>query len=310
MTEREDKTSAAAADAISTALAETRVKPGTLASFIAAQTDEVAKALPGGLVDAERYVRIVQTELRKNPALMNCTPQSFLGAVMTAAQLGLEFGPTKQAYLVPFGKEIALIIGYPGWLKLIENTATIQDVSARTVYADDQFAMEYGLDERLVHIPAKDAKGQPKPATERGEVTGYYCVIRRTNGGRTFAYMSKTEILAHRAKYAKKKDGKFTGPWADPMEFESMAWKTVFLKAKTWVPTSVETLAQEVDNNVVSRMAYEQEPVVTTPDDEADIADAEIITSETMVTCQTEGHQGFHKITDECTDWVAEEEAP
>ena len=310
MTERTDTTAGAAADAISTALAETRVQPGTLASFVASQTSEIAKALPGGLVDAERYVRIVQTELRKNPDLMKCTPQSFLGAVMTAAQLGLEFGPTKQAYLVPFGGEVTLMIGYPGWLKLIDNTGGIQDVSARTVYADDTFLMEYGLDERLVHVPAKDSKGQPKPATERGEVTGYYCVIRKTNGGRTFSYMSKSEVVAHMNKYAKRR-GKIVGPWADPLEFETMAWKTVFLKAKTWVPTSVEALASEVDNHVVSRMAFEQEPEVKVPtDDESDVVEGVIVNSDTMVTCNAEGHLGFHKVTGECIDWVAEEEQP
>ena len=137
MTERTDKTAGAAADVIGQALDEVKVKKGTLASFVEAQAPEIAKALPGGLVDAERYVRLVQTELRKNPALMSCTPQSFLGAVMTAAQLGLEFGPMQQAYLVPFKDEITLIIGYKGWLKLIHNSAEIQSVSARTVFAND-----------------------------------------------------------------------------------------------------------------------------------------------------------------------------
>lgn len=276
MTERTDNTSGAAADAVSQALAETTPKRGTLASFVAAQAPEIAKALPGGLVDAERYVRIVQTELRKNPALMKCTPESFLGAVLTAAQLGLEFGPMQQAYMVPFKNEITLIIGYKGWIKLINNSAEIQDVSPRTVYSGDRFDLEYGLDERLVHIPAKDLNGQPLPPDQRGVVVGYYCVIRKTNGGRSFAYMTKDEVLKHREKYAKKKDGKFTGPWADPDQFEAMAFKTVFLKTKTWVPTSVEALATEVDNRVVSRMAFEAEPVVTEPD-ESDVVDAEVV---------------------------------
>ena len=276
MTERTDKTAGAAADVIGQALAETKVQKGTLASFVQSQIPEIAKALPGGLVDAERYARIVITELRKKPELARCTPQSFLGAVMTAAQLGIEFGPTKQAYLVKYGDECTLIIGYPGWLKLIDNTASIQDVSARTVYADDTFMLEYGLDERMVHIPAKDASGQPLPEDQRGKVTGYYCVIRKTNGGRTFAHMSYDQVVKHRDKYAKR-GGKLSGPWADPMEFESMAWKTVFLKAKTWVPTSVEALASEVDGRVVSRLSMAEEPVVTEPPDDADVVDAEIV---------------------------------
>ena len=35
--------------------------------------------------------------------------------------------------------------------------------------------------------------------------------------------MTRAEVLAHRENYAKKSDGKFVGPWADPDEFEAMA---------------------------------------------------------------------------------------
>jgi recombination protein RecT len=144
------------ADKARQALAETKnngvvanTRP-TLRELVATQQAEIARALPG-TVDAARYVRIVQTELRKNPRLMECSPESFLGAVLTAAQLGLEFGPMQQAYLVPYGREIQLIIGYKGWLALMNRSAEIQSVSARTVYANDTFEYEYGLDENLVH---------------------------------------------------------------------------------------------------------------------------------------------------------------
>ena len=55
MTERTDKTAGAAADVIGQALDEVKVKKGTLASFVEAQAPEIAKALPGGLVDAESH---------------------------------------------------------------------------------------------------------------------------------------------------------------------------------------------------------------------------------------------------------------
>ena len=265
MTERTDKTAGAAADVIGQALDEVKVKKGTLASFVEAQAPEIAKALPGGLVDAERYVRLVQTELRKNPALMSCTPQSFLGAVLTAAQLGLEFGPMQQAYMVPFKKEITLIIGYKGWLKLIHNSAEIQSVSARTVFERDEFDYGYGLDEYLIHKPAKGERGAP---------VGYYAVIRKTNGGRSFAYMTHDEMVAHANRYAKR-GGKLTGPWVD--EFETMAWKTCFLRAKVWVPASTEALAQEVDNRVVNRMDFATPPTAEEPGDDEDVVDAEVV---------------------------------
>ena len=38
----------------------------------------------------ERFSRIVLSALSTNPKLAETTPQSFLGAMMTAAQLGVE----------------------------------------------------------------------------------------------------------------------------------------------------------------------------------------------------------------------------
>ena len=242
----------------------------TLRDLVASQQGEIGRALAMSDVDAARYVRIVQTELRKKPRLMECSPESFLGAVLTAAQLKLEFGPMQQAYLVPYGKEIQLIIGYKGWLTLMNRSAEIQSVSARTVFANDTFDYEYGLDETLVHKPA---------AGERGKPVAYYAVIRKTNGGRSFAVMTREEVEKHRDRYGKK-GGKLTGPWADPDQFESMAWKTVFLRAKTWVPTSVEAqVAQDMDTRVIKRLTVDAEPEVSEPD--ADVVDAEIVDTAT-----------------------------
>jgi recombination protein RecT len=245
-----------------------RTEP-TLRELVEVQQSEIARALPMAM-DAARYVRIVQTELRKNPNLMKCSPQSFLGAVLTAAQLGLEFGPLQQAYLVPYGTEIQLIIGYRGWLTLMNRSAEILSVSARTVFAKDTFSYEYGLDENLIHKPASGDRGAP---------VAYYAVIRKTNGGRSFAVMTREEMIKHRDRYGKK-GGRLTGPWADKDQEEAMCWKTAFLRAKTWVPLSAETqMAQDVDNHVVRRMTVDEEPEIERdelPDDDG-VVDAEIV---------------------------------
>ena len=63
---------------------------------------QIAKALPSVLTP-ERYTRMVMTALSTNPQLQSCTPESFLGAVMQAAQLGVEPNtPLGQAYLIPY----------------------------------------------------------------------------------------------------------------------------------------------------------------------------------------------------------------
>ena len=76
--------------------------PKTMKDYLKAMQGEIAKALPSVLTP-ERFTRLVTTALSSNPQLNNCTPQSFLGAMMTAAQLGLEPNtPLGQAYLLPY----------------------------------------------------------------------------------------------------------------------------------------------------------------------------------------------------------------
>ena len=66
---------------------------------------QIRMALPRHL-DADRMLRIAMTSVRRTPALLGCNQQSLLGAVMQAAQLGLEpDGVLGLAYLIPFKDE-------------------------------------------------------------------------------------------------------------------------------------------------------------------------------------------------------------
>lgn len=76
--------------------------PKTLRDYVKSMEGEIAKALPS-VITPERFTRMVFTALSSNPKLQECTPQSFLGAMMTAAQLGLEPNSALgQAYILPY----------------------------------------------------------------------------------------------------------------------------------------------------------------------------------------------------------------
>ena len=73
-----------------------------LADYVKSMEKEIAKALPS-VITPERFTRITLSALSSNPELQNTTPQSFLGAMMTSAQLGVEPNtPLGQAYLLPY----------------------------------------------------------------------------------------------------------------------------------------------------------------------------------------------------------------
>lgn len=72
----------------------------TIPDMVKAMMPEIKKALPTVLTP-ERFTRIALSALNNTPALQQCTPMSFLAALMNAAQLGLEPNtPLGQAYLM------------------------------------------------------------------------------------------------------------------------------------------------------------------------------------------------------------------
>ncbi|WAT31785.1 recombination protein RecT [Pseudomonas sp. GXZC] len=203
-------------------------KTGSLASLLASpkMKSQFAAALPKHMTP-ERMARIVTTEIRKNPELVKCEQQSFLGAVIQCAQLGLEPGNTLgHAYILPYGKQAQLIIGYRGMIDLARRSGQIISISARTVREGDYFEYEFGLDENLVHRPIE--------TTQPGAVTHVYAVARLKDGGRQFEVMSHAQIEDVRAQSKAAK----SGPWVT--HWEEMAKKTVIRRLFKYLPVSVE----------------------------------------------------------------------
>ena len=74
----------------------------TMQQYIKSMESEISKALPT-VITPERFTRMVLSAISVNPKLAECSPKSFLGAMMTAAQLGVEPNTALgQAYLIPF----------------------------------------------------------------------------------------------------------------------------------------------------------------------------------------------------------------
>ncbi len=221
--------------------AKTPLKPGnTVFDLIKRMEPEIKRALPKQ-ISTERFTRIAMTAVRNNPKLQACDPMSFIAALMQSAQLGLEPNtPLGQAYLIPYGKEVQFQIGYQGMLTLAYRTGEYQSIYAMPVYKNDKFEYEYGLNEKLVHIPADDPEGEP---------IYYYAVYKLQNGGHGFVVMSRQQIEKHRDKYSPSaKQGKFS-PWNT--DFDSMAKKTVLKQLLKYAPKSVEFAIQVAQDETI-----------------------------------------------------------
>lgn len=109
------------------------------AQLIVQHKDQIAVALPKH-VDPDRLSRIALTELRKTPLLADCDPYSFMGALIQCAQLGLEPGSgLGHAYLIPFKRQVQLIVGYQGMIDLTMRSGRVDSIYADLVYEDDEF---------------------------------------------------------------------------------------------------------------------------------------------------------------------------
>lgn len=212
------------------------------------------KAAIGSAIDVVHFSRVVLTEVRKNPKLAQCTQASFLGSVMMAAQLRLQFN-LQQAYLVPYynnsikSYECQLQIGYLGLIDLYYRHPLALGIDPRIVYENDEFEVLLGTDRAVIHKITKGNRGNP---------IGYYATVELKNGFKTFAFASKEEIESHRNKYAQG--------WENPrsawnIAFDEMALKTVIKNALKYIPRNIE-MAQAFDydgaiKNVVGDMRFD-----------------------------------------------------
>jgi recombination protein RecT len=229
----------------------TRDSSGTKKSLqqqVREMESQFALAMPKG-AEAAQLVRDALTAIRSNPKLAECEATSVLGALMTCAQLGLRPGVLGHAWILPFystknrRSEAQLVIGYQGLVELAHRSGRIVSLIARTVYENDHFDIDYGLDDRLVHRPTlKGAKGDP---------IGYYAIAKFTTGGHAFIFVSHDEMIVYKNRYAmaRNREGVVFGPWAD--NFEGMAHKTCVRQLAKWMPKSTDFAnAIEVDDSV------------------------------------------------------------
>jgi len=247
-----------------------QAKYKTVADHLGTWKSMIAQALPKHLTP-ERMSRLVLTQVRMNPKLMECSIPSLFGAVMQCCQLGLEPGPLGLAYMIPRynGKTRSLDcqfqIGYKGLLNLFYRHSLAQTAYAHSVHERDTFEYSLGLEPKLIHVPASG---------DRGGATHFYAVAKLTNGAYGFAVMTYDEIQDHRQRFSKASE---SGPWVS--DFEAMAKKTVLLKALKYMPLSIDIMEAVSQDNTVKPV----DPVsIDSPVNMADIIDvtAEEVTPE------------------------------
>ena len=215
----------------------------------------IAARLPDGC-NVDRWIASIHTEIMKTPKLADCDPSTVLGGAYEIAQMGLVMGSALgQAYLVPFGRQAQLIIGYKGMIAMSQDAGIVDSVSAAVVYEKDTFRYAEGTGRELVHRPSMDR--------DRGEPVCVYAVLYLTNGGHHVAVLPWWEIEDLRDKQARR--SRKPTPWTT--HTDEMAKKTAIRRAMKYVrltpkPARAVQLDEMADSGIDQRLDLSAGPVL------------------------------------------------
>ena len=236
-------------------LVPAKQKIDTIRAFLEKSKSQIAMALPKHM-NADRLARIAMTSILRNPRLLDCTPQSLMGAIIQSAQLGLEPDDLRgEAYLVPFRNnkkgtiDVQLIAGFKGLMDLARRSGKITAIYAEVVHVKDTFSYRLGTDQFLHHIKSDDMNP--------GEVIKVYALARFPNNQCQFLVLSLADVEKSRQR-SKAKD---SGPWET--DFEAMAKKTALRQLCKYLPSSVElTTAVALDERAEAGIPQDLEVLV------------------------------------------------
>lgn len=197
-------------------------------------------------ITAERMAKIALGCLRTNKKLYLAAkrnPSSFVNAIMSASRLGLE--PGIDAHLIPYENkrantvEIQMIPDWRGLLALARRSGMVTSISIQLVHQHDEFELELGLSERLVHKPLIHG--------DRGPVILGYAVAKFTDGSHHVEWMSTASINEIRdgsQNYRTAvKYNKDDNPWMK--HWDEMARKTLARRISKYLPRSIEIINAE-----------------------------------------------------------------
>lgn len=192
--------------------------------YLTSRSKAIAGIAPKYL-DTERMVRLALGAGSRTPKLLQCSPKSWLMALMDCAYYGLEPNPVLgHAYLIPYQNnkvegrpyEVQFMAGYKGLILLAtEGEGVLDDVEGRLVYVGEEF-------EEIPEDPMRPFCHRPRyDLPTDAEVMGAYAIgWRGPNKRPRFQFVTRAKIEEYRSRSRASK----TGPWVT--DWGAMAIKT------------------------------------------------------------------------------------
>lgn len=226
-----------AAQATNTPATSKTISPVTaLTKYMAANT-KALQSLLGSEDKVRRFQRVLVTVAQNDPSLLECTPQSIVGAAMQAAILDLELDRALgHCYIVPYWnkkkgvKEAQFQLGYKGILELARRSGEIRDIFSVIVYENEPYELQYTTEGiQFSHTPM--------PPSQRGEKKiAVYSIVTYNNGGSHLEWVWAEEV-EHRKKFNPAVAKGNLSPWSMNVITEEAMWlKVPIRKSAKYLP--------------------------------------------------------------------------
>jgi recombination protein RecT len=212
----------------------------------AAFADAVAQGL-----SPQTLVRDAITAIRTTPKLAECTSESFFGALMTAAQLGLRpnVATLGHGWVLPRWNgrkqvnEASWQLGYQGMVELGYRSRLVEKITAHTIYDGEHHRIQWGTNDVLEHEPLQDPR-------QRGPMLWHYAVVWLKTGGVIWNAITEAEAQQTMRGYAAKdRNGNVVGPWV--ANYLPMARKTALRGLWRYMPKTPELALALTTDDVV-----------------------------------------------------------
>jgi len=210
-------------------------------------------------------------------SLQKCSPQAVIMEALKAATLRLPINKNLGfAYIVPYGNEPQMQIGYKGYIQLAQRTGQYKYINADVVYEGELKGHNKVTGEL-------DLSGEPKS----DKVVGYFAYIELVNGFKKSMYWTKEKVIAHAKRYSKSYSNK-NSAWQS--NFDEMALKTMLRN----LLSKYGVMSVEMMNAFTADSADERTPEAQVEDEIRENANSEVIDIQaTPVEPEEEGQVTF-----------------
>jgi len=223
--------------------------------------------------DAMKFINgvlfVVGTD--KNGKLQNCSKKSIFQAAMKAAELRIDVDVREHGYMIPYGNEATLQIGYKYYVNKYTNSKLVKNIVCDVVYKNDVFEEIKGTENKLIHKPDYEQERTDE------NIKLFYAHIELTNGMKFTEVISKQEIDT---KFRKNTD-----PWKK--WYAEMGKKSAIKRMGKWVQLDDDDLQQvnmyedqqynEMHDAEIDLSGNEPEKQTTEKQADPEIKEAEVV---------------------------------